>query len=494
MAQAVLQLRSTMSVFTQSRLPANAAGAARSLDLYRAVWRWHFYAGLLVLPFLITLAVTGALYLFKDEIDGVLHADLKRVVAVETMQRVAPETMVASAIAAFPGQAVKYTDPAATDASAEITVRANAGERLAVYVDPYSGAVLGSLPDRGTVMWTVRYLHSLKFFGTIARGAIEIAAGWSILLVATGTYLWWPRKSGRGGVVTVRGTPRSRMFWRDTHAVLGIFVGIVIVFLAVTGMPWSNVWGGKVNEWANGSNYGYPDGVRVNVPMSQARIADQGLTSWSLEQARVPDSSVPAAEHDHAAHDHGQAPAVGSGKGDLPAADLGLNKAVAKFDNLGLHRGYAVSIPSAPNGVYTGSVYPDDLSGQRVVHLDRYSGEPLLDMRYSDYGAFGKWLEFGINVHMGQQFGLANQLFLLVACVGIVLLALSAGVMWWKRRPARSLGVPPMPADPKVFRGLIVLLAVGGIIFPLIGASLLVMLAIDLLVIRGLSRVHTFSK
>lgn len=60
--------------------------------------------------------------------------------------------------------------------------------------------------------------------------------------------------------------------------------------------------------------------------------------------------------------------------------------------------------------------------------------------------------------------------------------------MWWKRRPSGSLGVPPMPTDPKVFRGLLAILIVGGIVFPLVGASLLVMLAIDLLVIRPLGK------
>ena len=55
--------------------------------------------------------------------------------------------------------------------------------------------------NRGTVMRTVRYLHSFKFFGQTPRKLIEIAAGWSILLVATGIYLWWPR-NGRGGVVS----------------------------------------------------------------------------------------------------------------------------------------------------------------------------------------------------------------------------------------------------------------------------------------------------
>jgi uncharacterized iron-regulated membrane protein len=51
--------------------------------------------------------------------------------------------------------------------------------------------------------------------------------------------------------------------------------------------------------------------------------------------------------------------------------------------------------------------------------------------------------------------------------------------MWWKRRPKGSLGVPPMPLDKRVFRGLIAILVIGGIVFPLVGLSLLIMLALD---------------
>jgi uncharacterized iron-regulated membrane protein len=434
-------------------------------DLYRAVWRWHFYAGLLVLPFMITLAVTGALYLFRDELDALIHADLKRVAIAESAAPVAPSAMVAAALAAYPGTAVKYTDPPQPDASAEITVRTGDGQRLAVYVNPYDGSVLGALPDRGTVMWTVRYLHSLRYFGPTVRAVIEIVGGWSILLVGTGIYLWWPR--GRsGGVVTVRGTPSRRMFWRDLHAVTGIFVGGVIAFLAITGMPWSGIWGAKVNEWANGTNFGYPSGVRVDVPMSGQKLAATGQTAWSLEQAQLPDSGPPAAG----------------------AQPTGIDRAVEILDNLGLHRGYALALPTTPTGVYSGSVYPDDLAQQRVVHLDQYTGEALVDMSYADYGPLGRWLEWGINVHMGQQFGLANQLFLLAACAAIVVLAVSAGVMWWKRRPAGSLGVPPMPSDPRAFRGLIAILVIGGLVFPLVGGSLILMLALDWLFARGRRR------
>lgn len=445
-----------MTTMTSSQVARKA-----SLDLYRAVWRWHFYAGLFVLPFLIALSLTGALYLFDDELDALIHSDLKRVEVQQATQPAA--SLVSSALQAHPGTAVKYTSPGTPESSAEITVNAMTGERLAVYVNPYTAEVLGSLDDRGTVMWTVRYLHSFKFFGQTPRKLIEIAAGWAILLVATGIYLWWPR-NGSGGVVSVRGKPKSRVFWRDLHAVLGIFVGGFIVFLAITGMPWSGVWGGQVNEWANGNNFGYPSGVRVEVPMSNAYLSDQGSTSWSLEQARVPESTPPA----------------------IPAPRIGLNNAVAQLEALGLQQGYTVSLPNTAAGVYTGSIYPDDLSQQRVIHLDQYSGEPLLDMSYADYGPLGRWLEFGINVHLGQEFGLINQLFLLAVCIAIIVMCVAAGVMWWKRRPSGAMGVPPLPTDKRVFRGLIAILAIGGVLFPLVGASLIVMLIIDWLIVRPL--------
>ncbi|ATH77304.1 hypothetical protein CLM76_06730 [Vreelandella venusta] len=444
-----------------STISASPPARKAALDLYRAVWRWHFYAGLLVLPFLITLSLTGALYLFDDELDALIHSDLKRVAVQETTQP--PAAQVSAALQDYPGTAVKYTSPATPDSSAEITVNTLSGERLAVYVNPYTAEVLGSLDDRGTVMWTVRYLHSFKFFGQTPRKLIEIAAGLSILLVATGIYLWWPRQ-GSGGVVSVRGKPKSRVFWRDLHAVLGIFIGGFIVFLAITGMPWSGVWGGQVNQWANGNNFGYPSGVRVEVPMSNAYLSDQGTTSWSLEQAQVPESNPPAA----------------------PTPRLGLNSIVAILDELGLQQGYVVNLPTTAAGVYTGSIYPDDLAQQRVIHLDQYSGEPLIDMSYADYGPLDRWLEFGINVHLGQEFGLANQLFLLAVCLAIIVMCVAAGVMWWKRRPAGAMGVPPLPADTRVFRGLIALLVIGGLLFPLVGASLLVMLVIDWCIVRPL--------
>ncbi|MFZ6763262.1 PepSY-associated TM helix domain-containing protein [Pseudoroseomonas sp. WGS1072] len=438
------------------RAPARAA--AGPSDLYRAVWRWHFYAGLLVLPFLILLAVTGGVYLFRAQLDPLIHADLMRVEARATPSR-PPSEQVAAALAASPGTAFRYIPPAAPDAAAEVGIKAPDGARTVVYVDPHEARVLGSLSDKGTAMGFVRRLHSLAVAGPLANALIEVAAGWTILLVLTGFYLWWPRRAGTGGVVTLRGRPRERVFWRDLHAVTAAAIGGVLLFLAITGMPWSSVWGRYANEWANGHNFGYPAGLRVALPMSDEHLAHAGPTSWSLEQARLP---------------------LSAGEGQ----PIGLDAAVARFDALGLAPGYVVALPGGPQGVFTGSVYPAELERQRVIHLDQYSGQPLLDMSYADYGPLGRLLEWGINIHLGQQWGLANQLVLLAVCLVTVAFCVAAAVMWWKRRPAGRLGVPPLPHEAGVLRGVVALLALGGVLFPLVGLSLLVMLGADLLLTR----------
>jgi uncharacterized iron-regulated membrane protein len=41
---------------------------------YRMIWRWHFYAGLFCIPFIILLSITGPIYLFKPQIEAAIDA------------------------------------------------------------------------------------------------------------------------------------------------------------------------------------------------------------------------------------------------------------------------------------------------------------------------------------------------------------------------------------------------------------------------------------
>ena len=47
---------------------------------YRTLWRWHFYAGLFCIPFVVLLALTGAIYLFKPQLEAAADRDVQGLV------------------------------------------------------------------------------------------------------------------------------------------------------------------------------------------------------------------------------------------------------------------------------------------------------------------------------------------------------------------------------------------------------------------------------
>jgi len=435
--------------------PASASPVRVSREaVYRAVWRWHFYAGLICLPFLILLSTTGALYLFKDEINAALFPR-RFVVPASDRPSLGPDRLVYVASQAVPDAApLTYLDPAGPTDPAVVTM-AKDGEKTLVSLDPRSGDVVGRVTPDGDVMMVIRRLHSLSYFGPVANGIVEVVAGFLIVLVLTGTYLWWPRGQV-GGVVTVRGDPRRRVWWRDLHAVTGFVAGGGLLFLALTGLPWSIVWGQQVRALSNAAGLGQPSALWARVPVSTVPMGE-ALTQagWALEDAPVP-LSRPA-----------------------PAAPIGLDRAAAILRARGMPAGYELALPVGPTGVYAAAVYPRDVARQRMISLDQYTGRPLVDVRFSQIGIVGRAIQVGIGLHKGEVFGRLNQFLMLAFCLAGIALSVTAGVMWWKRRPSGSLGIPPWPRAPGIVAGVTLLVVGLGALFPLTGAAILAMILAD---------------
>ncbi|RWX17595.1 PepSY domain-containing protein, partial [Rhizobium hidalgonense] len=170
-----------------------------------------------------------------------------------------------------------------------------------------------------------------------------------------------------------------------------------------------------------------------------------------------------------------------SGRSNKP---IGLNRAVEIAKAAGLTPGFDLAMPSGEAGVYSAAIYPDDLAKERTIHIDQYSGKPLVDISYGQYPIFGKAIEWGINVHQGREFGRANQFLMLATCLAIVLSCVTGVVMWWKQRPSGRVGVPPMPPRRSVYIGLWTIAAVYALAFPLTGLAILLMIAVDQAIIR----------
>lgn len=449
------------SIMSATPTTISAEVAPAGISLYRAIWRWHFFAGLLVIPFMLNLAITGSLYLFKDEINDSVFA--YRYIVQPAGRTLTPQAMTDAATAAVPGSvATSFRDPSASDRSAVVTVKAG-GTATLVFVNPYDGKVLDTVASADEFNTVVKHIHSLALFGDTPNRLIEITGGFAMVLVVTGIFLWWPR-SQTGGVVSIRGTPSRRVFWRDLHAVTGAFAGILIFFLALTGMPWSGYWGTNVQSWLASHGLGYPAQLWDDVPKSE-KVSQDILpkVGWTVEKAPVPLSDIAAAQS---------------------ARPIGLNRAVEVARAADLTPGFEMALPSSPTGVYSAAIYPDDLSKERMIHIDQYSGRPLVDVSYDQYPIFAKAIEWGINIHQGQEWGRFNQFLMLATCLTIVLSCVTAVVMWWKRRPAGRLGVPPMPPARSVYIGLWMIAALFAVAFPLTGVAILLMIALDHTVIR----------
>lgn len=443
---------------------------------YRTVWRWHFYAGLFVIPFMMILAITGSIYLFKPQLDTLMYRNLMGVQPTGTI--VPYTTQLAAAQQAYPNATVtKFTPNLAADRSAEVTLTTVDEQNLLVFVNPYTAQVLGDRDEDRNLQAQVRQMHGELMIGKVGDYIVELAACWGLVLLLTGLYLWWPRHGfSIFGTLIPRGWSQSRRtFWRDLHAVSGFYGILLVGFLILTGLPWSVFWGETFAQiWGR-----FPDQMWDNVPQSTVltgSLNQQGTPTvpWAVEQLPMPQS-----KHQHSSHTESTiTPAAAS-----LSAPVNLDSVIALAQAKGAPAGFSVALPEGETGVYTVSAFPNDPTQEITLHVDQYSGQVLADVRWQDYGFVPKAVEMGVAIHMGKYFGLANQLLMLLACLIVIVLCVSSIILWWQRRPAGRLGAPAMPAHVQQWRMPIAIVAVLGLVFPLVGASLVVVLLLDYYII-----------
>nr|WP_157272797.1 PepSY domain-containing protein [Paenibacillus daejeonensis] len=455
--------------------PRKSTGSRLLSALYASVWRWHFYAGLIFAPFLIILAFSGSVYLFKPQIEGYLYKDMLTVREVGT-QALPADEIVMRTMQAYPGTSVSSVtfvdDPGATVKLGAV----RNGVAQTMYADPYTGNIRGMLDNDKTFAAFFKKMHSeLVVGGTWANRLVELAACWGIILVITGLYLWWPRnRSAIWGTLLPRlSKPGSRQFWRDLHAVPAFWLSLCIVILIATGLPWSGVLGPQIDRVANATHTNYPPyalsflGTPESVTVTKDVAED---IPWAAEQLPVPESAA----------------------GGYVKLTVDEVTGIAERQQIAMP--FTISMPQGERGVYTIATSHTRPGDNATLHVDQYSGAVLTDVRFADYGIMAKAITLGIALHEGRLFGWPNQLLGLITCLGVILIAFSSYVMWKKRKPAGKLGAPGKPADARATWGVLAIMIVFGLLMPLVGLSLLVVLVLDLLVIRRIGRLkHWFS-
>ena len=230
-------------------------------------------------------------------------------------------------------------------------------EETRVYLHPVTGQVLKTIGEEDRVMRVIFRLHGELMAGRWGSTVVELAASWTIMMLLTGLFLWWPRGAKNlGGVLYPRLGARARMFWKDIHAVTGIWVSLLAIVLIFSGLPWANNWGDYLA--AVRSTTGQVEG-----PVDWSR----GSETDAAERVAL-DQRSRAALGQHAEHS-------GMGTQSVRASSADMNRVVVSADRLGLAAPVEITPPAPGSAIWKVQSNSANRPERSTVEIDGQSGD-----------------------------------------------------------------------------------------------------------------------
>jgi uncharacterized iron-regulated membrane protein len=451
------------------------AASKRGFLDYRTVWRWHFYAGLFAIPFIIFLSITGSIYLFRPQIESWLDSPYDN---LPTAQTASPSQIVAKVLAHNPGWVLHaYQLPKTSHSAAQVLISKNGIERR-IYVDRSNLRIVKSIGEEDRPMRIIFRLHGELLSGNRGSNLVELAASWAIVMIVTGLYLWWPRNAtGLGGVLYPRFGRGRRNALRDLHAVTGMWVSILALGFLLSGLPWANNWGN------------YLKSVRR---LTSAAPVSQDWTTGSAEE-KQDRAAHDAAAIDAASMDDMPGMAMNDRTMKMPATNdvsyvpVGIDRVVATSAAQNLAPPVIVSPSTRRVGIWTAASQSQDRPLRAVVTLDPETGKVITRTNFAQLFWIDRLVGFTTAIHEGQFFGPLNQITNLLLAVTLITVSISAIWMWLARRSPGVLGAPPPQIGSRTSWLLAPVVLALGVLLPEFLISLIAILLIEWLILRRIT-------
>lgn len=206
--------------------------------LFQLHWLFGISAGLI----LAIMGVTGAIYSYEEPITKILNPDSFVVQAQQTIV-LSPAQLYAAYQRQYPGQAISAVTVAASKTeAASVTVAAPGSRRGKTYnVNPYTAE---RLPEASSEAFFdfIEDVHRRLTMGEFGKQLTGISTLLLIYFIFSGLYLRWPKKSSAREWLVVKKNLKGRSFLWNLHAVVGTWVLVFYLLLALTGLTWSYHW------------------------------------------------------------------------------------------------------------------------------------------------------------------------------------------------------------------------------------------------------------
>jgi len=374
------------------------------MSLKRLIATLHLWIGLGSGLVVFVVAITGAIWVFSEEITGFLR---KEVTFIEpSTENTIPLDQLWQQIqidTATRDELWRINVLNAADRSWVFFGRKNSPEALtylgmvdyyeSFYVNPYSGELLGTYDEEHDFFNVVKLLHySLLLNFPYGKPIVGISTIIVVIMLISGLYLWWPRTA----------TSRRRKFlfqwnagtpWQrknlDLHNILGFYISSLLLLVALTGLVFAFAWFRTLV---------YMAGAGTTVPQVQTRVESVlGDSEVELPLDR-------ALDHSRQLH---------------PGAEL-----------------FIFSLPANSRGAV--GVRVQQREGARFIahdlQFDQYSGKLLRKRNHADRNLGDKLIAVNYDLHVGSILGIPGKILALVASLLCASLPITGFMVWWGRR------------------------------------------------------------
>lgn len=350
----------------------------------------HRYLGLVLGILLIIVGLTGSLLVFQHEInDFLVEQQFGRVIPQE--QRVSVESVLDNVKTTYAAQpdlkllgANTLFDP---HTPYRVLLKSPADKLTEVFVNPYTGAVMGDRVWNNTLIGFTFKLHYELLAGKPGQVIVGIAAFLLLILSITGIALWsgW-RKLIMGFKIKWNAHPKRTNY--DIHKVAGIVTAVFLSMIAFAGFCWN------FYEQAKPAIH-----FATLTPMPSTPVSQPIAGKVALPLTEV-----------------------------LQKADIALPGATTTF----------IRLPQTPDGVFLiGKKLPQETSdayGDSRIYLNQYTGEVVQLTNGLNLSRADQVLNAFVPLHYGTFWGLPSRIFYIFVGLAPLILFVTGFVMWWYRK------------------------------------------------------------
>lgn len=402
------------------------AAYLKGMNFFRKIHLW------LAVPFGIVVTLicfSGAMLVFEDEITRWCRSDVYYV--DETGGRpVDMQTLMQTVKGTLPGDVYITGVTVCDDPGRAYQVNLSRPRRAAVFINQYTGEITGCYERLG-FFETMHALHRRLLDDGPSGGGVSVGkmiVGIStitfVIALLTGIVLWWPRarKNLRRSLTVLSG----KAFWNTLHVAGGMYVVVIVLAMALTGLTWSFGWY-RTGFYAICGVSNTPYG------MSQGRGNGQGYRHGATGASHQ-NGATGATKQDGATGATKQDGATGAtGHAGRGTGLVAFEQWQRVYDEIKAANPDAPQITVGDNeATVTLSHYGNTGASDRYTY-DMYTAEITGVTRASDAGRAGALRGWIYSIHTGAVGGYATRILWFLAALFGASLPLTGYYLWLRR-------------------------------------------------------------